>query len=189
MESHGGAQMQDNTSPPSSSGFNFDRLPDDSARDTPGEYWHRNRNRNWNRSWVTTPSRAIEVKTYQEVRAIVRDDFRFLGPVLAVGSMHSVTDVIVIDRGTLILLSGISSALGLVRIVLAVYLGWQCIEGLRFVSLSVVNSKLEVCQVNLLVNLLLNPLLLMGISVWVLLPSSRTGPTVPCAAARAGKLA
>ena len=46
--------------------------------------------------------------------------------------MHSVTDVIVIDRGTLILLSGVSSALGLVSIALAVYLGWQGIEGLRF---------------------------------------------------------
>ena len=120
--------MQDNTSPSSSSGFNSDRLPDDSARDTPGEYW----NWNWNRSWVTTPSRAIEVKTYQEVQAIVRDDFCFLAPVLAVGSMHSVADVIVVDRGTLMLLSGISSALGLVSIALAVYLGWQGIEGLRF---------------------------------------------------------
>jgi hypothetical protein len=38
--------------------------------------------------------------------------------------MHSVTDVIVIDRGTLMLLSGISSVLGLVCIALAVYLGW-----------------------------------------------------------------
>ena len=47
--------------------------------------------------------------------------------------MHSVTDAIVNDGGTLILLSGISSVLGLVSIALAVYLGWQGIEGLRFV--------------------------------------------------------
>jgi FAD/FMN-containing dehydrogenase len=127
MESHGGAQMQDNTSPSSSSGFNSDRLPDDSARDTPGEYW------NWNRSRVTTPSRSIEVTSYQEFQAIVRDYPRYPGPVRAAGSMHSVTDAIVNDGGTLILLSGISSVLGLVSIALAVYLGWQGIEGLRFV--------------------------------------------------------
>jgi hypothetical protein len=34
-----------------------------------------------------------------------------------------------------------------------------------------------------------HPLLLIAISVWVLLPPSRTCPNVPCAAARAGKLA
>jgi len=99
--------MQDGTSKFSSSGFRSDRLLEDLARDTPGQYW------NWNRSRVTTPSRVIEVKTYQEVQAIVRDDFRFPGPVLAVGSMHSVTDAIVNDKGTLMLMIGLSSILGL----------------------------------------------------------------------------
>ena len=91
----------------SSSGFYSDPLPDDSARDTPGEHW------NWNRSRVTTPSRAIEIKTYQDVQAIVRDVCRFPGPVLAVGSMHSVTDAIVNDKGTLMLMSSLSTVLGL----------------------------------------------------------------------------
>ena len=99
--------MQSNMSQSSSSGFHADPLPDDSARDTPGEH------RNWNRSRVTTPSRAIEIKTYQDVQAIVRDVCRFPGPVLAVGSMHSVTDAIVNDKGTLMLMSSLSSVLGL----------------------------------------------------------------------------
>ena len=99
--------MQNNIGQFSSSGFISDPLSVDSARDTLGEYW------NWNRSRVTTPLHAIEIKTYQEVQAIVRDDFRFPGPVLAVGSMHSVTDVIVNDKGTLMLMSSLSSVLGL----------------------------------------------------------------------------
>ena len=99
--------MQNNMSQSSSSGFHSDPLPDDPALDTSGEHW------NWNRSRVTTPLRAIDIKTYQEVQAIVRDDFRFPGPVLAVGSMHSVTDVIVNDKGTLMLMSSLSSVLGL----------------------------------------------------------------------------
>ena len=99
--------MQNNMSQSSSSGFHSDPLPDDPALDTSGEHW------NWNRSRVTTPLRAIEIKTYQEVQAIVRDDLRFPGPVLAVGSMHSVTNAIVNDKGTLMLMSGLSSILGL----------------------------------------------------------------------------
>ena len=99
--------MQNNMSQSSSSGFHSDPLPDDPALDTSGEHW------NWNRSRVTTPLRAIEIKTYQEVQAIVRDDLRFPGPILAVGSMHSVTNAIVNDKGTLMLMSGLSSILGL----------------------------------------------------------------------------
>jgi hypothetical protein len=99
--------VQNETSKASSSAFDPRRAPEDLTLDSPGQYW------NWNRSRFTTPSRAIEVKTYQEVQAIVRDEFRFPGPVLAVGSMHSVTNAIINDRGTLILLSGISSVLGL----------------------------------------------------------------------------
>jgi hypothetical protein len=43
--------------------------------------------------------------------------------------------------------------------------------------------------INRFINLLLNPPLLMGIGLWVLFSSLRTGPPVPCAAARLGKLA
>ena len=99
--------MQNKTSQASSSAFDSCRAPEDLTLDSPGQYW------NWNRSRVTTPSRSIEVTSYQEVQAIVRDDSRYPGPVRAAGSMHSVTEAIVNDKGTLILLSGISSVLGL----------------------------------------------------------------------------
>ncbi len=73
----------------------------------PRQYW------NWNRSRVTSPARALEVRTYREVQDVVRDDTRYPGPVLAVGSMHSVTDTMVNDKGTLLLMGGLSAILGL----------------------------------------------------------------------------
>ena len=99
--------MQNKTSQAFSSAFNSCRSPEDLTLDSPGQYW------NWNRSRVKTPSRSIEVTSYQEVQVIVRDDSRYPGPVRAAGSMHSVTDAIVNDNGTLILMNGLSAVLGL----------------------------------------------------------------------------
>jgi len=68
---------------------------------------------NWNRSRTTTPARVAEVRTEQEIQAVVRDRLRYPGPVLAVGSMHSMTDALINDGGTLVLMCGLSAILGL----------------------------------------------------------------------------
>jgi hypothetical protein len=99
--------VQNKTSQAFSSAFDSCRAPEDLILDNSGQYW------NWSRSRVTTPSRSIEVTSYREVQAIVRDDSRYPGPVRAAGSMHSVTDAIVNDNGTLILMNGLSAVLGL----------------------------------------------------------------------------
>lgn len=75
-----------------------------------GEYW------NWNRSRVTSPGRYVEVTSYAEVQAVIRDPVNYPGPVSAVGSRHSVTDTIINDGGTLIALGQLSAILGLEEI-------------------------------------------------------------------------
>jgi hypothetical protein len=69
--------------------------------------------RNWGLSRATTPAAYIEPVSYADVQAAVRDDDRFPSPIHPVGSMHSVTDTIVNDRGTLLCTRKLDDVLGL----------------------------------------------------------------------------
>jgi hypothetical protein len=67
---------------------------------------------NWNRSRQTTPCRIISPTTVSAVQDVIANKYLYPGPVLAIGSMHSVTDAIINDLGTILDLSGLNQILG-----------------------------------------------------------------------------
>lgn len=68
---------------------------------------------NWNQTRQTTPSRLIVANNVTTVQDIVGHPELYPGPVLAIGSMHSVTDAVLNDAGTIIDLTGLNQILGL----------------------------------------------------------------------------
>ena len=68
---------------------------------------------NWNQTRRTTPFRLILANNVQTVQEVIKHKERYPGPVLAIGSMHSVTDAVINDAGTIIDLSGLAQILGL----------------------------------------------------------------------------
>ena len=68
---------------------------------------------NWNQTRQTSPAQFITADTVNAVQKVIGNREVYPDPVIAVGSMHSVTDALVNDAGTIIDLSNLNKIIGL----------------------------------------------------------------------------
>lgn len=67
---------------------------------------------NWNWGFLSKPGAFKNATSAQDVIDVVKDAAAYRSPVLPVGSMHSVTDLIVNNKGTVIAMGGMNKILG-----------------------------------------------------------------------------
>ncbi len=61
---------------------------------------------NWNKTLATQPAMVVKASSVKDVQRVVLDTQAYPSPVSAVGSCHSVTDILVNNEGTVLDVSG-----------------------------------------------------------------------------------
>jgi FAD/FMN-containing dehydrogenase len=80
---------------------------------TPMEHEETRTLRNWGRTFEFRPAVVVEAQTAGDVVRVVKDPVNYPTPVRALGSIHSVSEVVVNEGGTVVLMRALKGVLGL----------------------------------------------------------------------------